>query len=562
MSVFPPLSTRLRLTAAASVLSGMLAGGFSAGLIGLINKALNHRGPSEGWLALGFLGLVLGRIVANAAARLLLNHFTQRVICELCRNLSRRVLATPLLQLEKVGIPRILATLTDDVAMIGWAAQNAPAVAVNVAVLIGSAFYLGWLSWRMLILASLIMGGGALGYRILTGRAYRYLQRARDTRDVLFQHFRALTEGMKELKLHAGRRAAFMAERIVPTTDALRRDALSGIRHHAVADTFSQLVFYGLIGGMLASTSLIPTVSPEARTGYVLAMLYLMTPVWGLMDGWSTFARARIALEKLQALGLALASGEQERAKADLTQPPAWQRIHLEQVVFAYPADHEEQGFVLGPVDFSLEPGELVFLVGGNGSGKSTLVKVLTGLYAPQAGALRLDGQLVTEQNREAYNRYFSAVFSDFYLFDSLLGLSGADLDERASAYLFELELDRKVQVSGGVFSTTALSQGQRKRLALLTAFLEDRPIYVFDEWAADQDPNYREIFYTRLLPQLKSRGKTILVITHDDRYYHLGDRIVKLEYGKVAAQTHGAGYKPEGKRAVPLMSRGMPGAK
>jgi putative ATP-binding cassette transporter len=142
------------------------------------------------------------------------------------------------------------------------------------------------------------------------------------------------------------------------------------------------------------------------------------------------------------------------------------------------------------------------------------------------------------------------------------LGLSGADLDERASAYLFELELDRKVQVSGGVFSTTALSQGQRKRLALLTAFLEDRPIYVFDEWAADQDPNYREIFYTRLLPQLKSRGKTILVITHDDRYYHLGDRVVKLEYGKVAAQTHGAGYKPEGKRAVPLMSRGVPGAK
>ena len=67
-----------------------------------------------------------------------------------------------------------------------------------------------------------------------------------------------------------------------------------------------------------------------------------------------------------------------------------------------------------------------------------------------------------------------------------------------------------------------------------MTAFLEDRAIYVFDEWAADQDPHHREIFYKRLLPELKANGKTVFVISHDDRYYHLGDRVVKLEYGKV----------------------------
>jgi putative ATP-binding cassette transporter len=140
----------------------------------------------------------------------------------------------------------------------------------------------------------------------------------------------------------------------------------------------------------------------------------------------------------------------------------------------------------------------------------------------------------VTERNREWYRRHFSAVFTDFYLFDSLLGMDESDLDKRATRGLEELELDDKVQVSDGVFSTTALSQGQRKRLALLTAFLEDRPIYVLDEWAADQDPHYREIFYRHLLPDLKARGKAIVVISHDDRYYHLGDRIVKLEDGKL----------------------------
>jgi putative ATP-binding cassette transporter len=153
-------------------------------------------------------------------------------------------------------------------------------------------------------------------------------------------------------------------------------------------------------------------------------------------------------------------------------------------------------------------------------------------------GAIRLDGLAITDKTREWYCQQFSAVFSDFYLFDSLLGLRGDDLDARAHRHLVELELDAKIQIRDGAFSTTALSQGQRKRLALLTAFLEDRPIYVFDEWAADQDPHYREIFYTRLLADLKARGKTILVISHDDRYYHLADRIVKLEYGRLVEDT------------------------
>src|SRR5262249_17208284 len=152
------------------------------------------------------------------------------------------------------------------------------------------------------------------------------------------------------------------------------------------------------------------------------------------------------------------------------------------------------RAFVLGPVDLTLERGQLIFLVGGNGSGKSTFVKLLTGLYPPHLGGIRLDGVPITDKNREWYCEHFSAVFSAFYLFDSLLGLPGTGVDERARRYLVELQLDAKVQITNGALSTTALSQGQRKRLALLTAFLEDRPIYVFDEWAADQDAYYREI--------------------------------------------------------------------
>ena len=181
-----------------------------------------------------------------------------------------------------------------------------------------------------------------------------------------------------------------------------------------------------------------------------------------------------------------------------------------------------------------MRPGELVFLVGGNGSGKSTLAKIITGLYAPESGEIRLDGKRITDANRDDYRQLFSAVFGDFYLFENLLGLGDGNLDGQAREYLEHLHLDHKVKIRNGELSTTSVSQGQRKRLALLTAYLEDRPFYMFDEWASDQDPYFKNVFYTRLLPELKARGKAVLVISHDDKYFDAADRVIKLDYGKL----------------------------
>jgi putative ATP-binding cassette transporter len=203
-------------------------------------------------------------------------------------------------------------------------------------------------------------------------------------------------------------------------------------------------------------------------------------------------------------------------------------------VTHTYHIDQEETSFVLGPINLKLHPQELVFIVGGNGSGKSSLAKLITGLYIPDTGEINLHDKLITDQNREWYRQHFSVVFSDFYLFEELLGLEDTNLDILAEKYLRQLQLDHKVTVKDGQFSTTALSQGQRKRLALLTAYLEDRPIYLFDEWAADQDPLFKDIFYNEILPKLRQQGKTILVISHDDRYFHLADRMIKLDYGKI----------------------------
>jgi len=266
-----------------------------------------------------------------------------------------------------------------------------------------------------------------------------------------------------------------------------------------------------------------------------MIVLYMMSPLSVILNLLPMFGRATVALQQVEALGLSLATQAVEDAPSDSnSRPPVWESLELIEVTHTYHREQSEYSFVLGPVNLSLRPGELVFLVGGNGSGKTTLAKLLVGLYQPESGTISLDGQPIADANREAYRQLFSVVFSDFYVFEQLLGLVTPELDAQARDYLAQFQLDHKVRVTEGVLSTTELSQGQRKRLALLNAYLEDRPCYVFDEWAADQDPLFKELFYTRLLPELKARGKLIVVITHDDKYFHLADRLLKLEEGRL----------------------------
>ncbi|MGE8487966.1 MAG: cyclic peptide export ABC transporter, partial [Paraburkholderia nemoris] len=267
-----------------------------------------------------------------------------------------------------------------------------------------------------------------------------------------------------------------------------------------------------------------------------MIFLYMIMPIEGLLSAIPNLSTARVALERVEQVNAELPI-EQTIAAPQAT---AFESIVLEGVTHRYFREKENDVFTLGPVNLSFRPGELVYLIGGNGSGKTTLAKMLVGLYTPESGRILLNGKEVDEAQRDAYRQHFSVVFSDFFLFDTLLGIRLDNVDAAAHALLEDLQLAHKVKIENGVFSTLELSQGQRKRLALLVSYLEDRPFYLFDEWAADQDPLFKDVFYRRLLPELKAKGKTVVVITHDDRYFHLADRYIKLDFGQVVEE--GAG--------------------
>ncbi|HTL18896.1 MAG TPA: cyclic peptide export ABC transporter [Patescibacteria group bacterium] len=517
-----------------TIITSVVSGACNAGLVALVSSVLTRTGPATQALVWGFVALGLGKVLSNVVSQIVLARFSQGAIARLRRDLISQILGVPLRQLEELGSARILVALTDDIFNITQALLAIPLVSVNVAILLGGAAYLGWLSWQILAAVALLIVFGGVGYRLMVARAFHWLNFARAEEDRLFGYFRALTEGIKELKLHRSRRGAFY-QNIHDTTEIYQQHNVAAETCFITAQNWNHFLYFALIGIILFVVPRFAVFSPKTLTGYVVTSLYLMGPLAGVMTSISLFGRASVALQKVQDLGVSLAAHSTEGCSFEQAEAEAgFSRLEFKGIVHSYHREAEDSHFVLGPMDLAFHPGELVFLVGGNGSGKSTLAKIVAGLYAPEAGEVRLDDCLITDKNRDKYRQLFSAVFADFYLFENLLGLNNANLDAQAQEYLSLLHLQHKVKIRNGTLSTTAVSQGQRKRLALLTAYLEDRPFYLFDEWAADQDPYFKNIFYTQLLPELKARGKTVLVISHDDKYFDVADRILKLDYGKL----------------------------
>ncbi len=523
-------------------LAGLITGASRAALLAVINSAMNGGAAFAGSHATTFVALAAILLGSHVVSRLLLIRLSQDVILDLRMKLSREIVAAPLHKVEGTGTARLLSVLTDDVGALAGALLSMPNIFIQFSTLLVCLIYLGWMSMTVLGSLVVVMALGALSYHLIMAQGLNRLRLAREDLNRLFGHFRAATEGNKELKLNAQRRRAFLSDNLEATASAYRKNSVVGRSIYAMAESWGQFLFFGYIGLLLFWIAGVQGMDREALTGYTLIILYLVIPLEMLLMVIPQFAGATVAVENIRRIGLSLRHAAVERPAARVRPRAPWARLEIDQVTKSYSGNGS--GFRLGPVSLAFQPGELVFMMGGNGSGKSTFAKLLTGLYYPDSGEIRLDGEVITDANRDRYRQHFSAVFNDFFLLEGLQGLESPGMQETARALLKRLELDHVVEIQDGLFSTTELSTGQRKRLALLTAFVEDRPFYVFDEWAADQDPEFKRIFYTEILPEMKSRGMTVLVITHDEKYAYVADRLVKLDYGMVVDES-GQGEEP-----------------
>jgi putative ATP-binding cassette transporter len=536
-------------TLAVSLVTGAIAGAASAGLLDLLTRGIAAGREQTTEIVVGFFVLCLVSLASSATSLLLLSRLAQDNLFHLRLGLARRILDAPLHVAEAHGAHRLLAVLTEDVNSVVAAQKLLPTLVIEGAKVVAVLLYLLWLSPSLLAFVLVYESVNVCGMRSALKRAQAWLERARQTENALFGALRALIEGGKELRMNARRRRAFLDEELHRAADGFRGQSMKAQTGFILVERWSDALFFLFLGLLLFVIPRVFAVAPETLTGFALATLFLGGPL-SMVGVWLPIVGKGVAaMRNIEAMGFGLLAEPAAAAPVDRAALPPG-AIELRGVTYRRRGPTDDCSYDLGPIDLRIEPGEILFVTGGNGSGKTTLALVLLGLFAPDSGEIRIGGRPVAAADRESYRQNFAAVFADAHVFESPLGYCDEESLRRAGELLGRLRLAEKVQVRDGRFSTVELSRGQRKRLALLTAWLEDRPILVFDEWAAEQDPAFREMFYLRLLPEMKACGKTIVAISHDDRYFSSADRVLRMSSGRILREETPRLVEPAGSLA------------
>lgn len=514
-----------------------LAGVSNALVMAIINTSSSLADEKVDLRTVALFGIVVAIYILSQRRMMQITAVeVEEIIHRLRRGLIETVARSDLLPLEQIGRSNILAGLIRDTQTISQAANILVIAAQSVILIALAMVYIlitdrtaFWLSTGFIAIAVFLV------VRRLIDLRNKYPM-AMGKENLVFQSMRDVLDGFKEVKLSAARRDALLEDMAV--VSELARDAKADLQVKSGNEfVFGQTMIFLLLGVVVFLVPSIGDTKPEAVVQTATAILFIVGPLGMVIQAVPVLAMANAAADNLSRMDRTLreiAAASATATTTAVTPLTQFDEIRFDGITFAY-APVGGVAFGVGPFDLTVRQGETIFITGGNGSGKSTLVRLLVGLYYPDRGMLRLNGQVVDRHFYDSYRSLFSVIYADYHLFRRLYGITPPSAEE-FQALVTLMEMGGKVALDKDVFDTIDLSSGQRKRLALMVSMIEDRPILVLDEWAADQDPQFRRKFYRELLPLLKARGKTVIAITHDDRYFDVADRRIAMEEGRVVA--------------------------
>ncbi|WP_424962271.1 cyclic peptide export ABC transporter [Ekhidna sp.] len=477
------------------------------------------------WIAYGALSIVASYAVSK---------LMQRIIHQLRIEMSRKIIQAPYEEIE-FNQTNLLPILSGDIDKIATHIRTLPAVTTGLATVIGILGYMVWyspiLSLATIFLFSLIIVISKVALPLIR----KYAFSARSHLNNLFTHFEGLILGIKELSLNKNFSKSFIDDHVIPTSKTQMKYYLKESVVAAIFNRSTDLVLLLGMGALVVIIFQTGFVTLEFFGKYLTLVLFTLAPLSSATGFLRSLKNIEASFQHIKQVGISLEPSFQYdeeimNQKWDSSKP----LVRLNQVEHTYYHADEDEHFKLGPIDLEIMNGESVFIVGGNGSGKTTLAKIILGLYKAKGGSIEYREVPVENENLSFYRSRYSAVFTDSYVFKELDHIDPDFLEAKGQELIDMLELTKKVKIENRSFTTKSLSEGQKKRLSLISSILEDKEIYLFDEWAANQDPYFKDIFYNKIIPFLKEKGKTLIVITHDDRYFGLSDHLLKLRDGKL----------------------------
>ena len=522
-----------------AALSSALSGLSFVWVIRLINKAIDTEmaDPLDlGWKFGVAITVYAGTSILGAY---LITLLSQSVIQDMRMTLSEKILKASFHKLEYQS-KRLFTILTDDINTISSIINKMPTFLTDFATILGCFGYMLIISWQLFGLFMVVFLIAFFLYRLPLNSYAERIRKARNHQNILFGYFEGLIYGLKELSINKKFRKLYTREIIFPLTEEQKMHQVVGKTTVEIFSRWGEIILLLGIGAILYIISQTGITTYDTLIEFILVTVFAISPLSRVTRIMPDRERINIAMEQIENAGLDLErdqviSLEEDNSKVfPKTDSPI---ISLKDVTYSYFHADEEKFFTLGPINLDIKKGDITFLIGGNGSGKSTLAKVLCGLYPPETGEVYCYGKKIAPENVENFRDQFNTIFADFYLFKEVIHIDQSVIDEKAQEYLKLLELDKKVKIEDKKLTTTNLSTGQRKRLALLISYLEDKPIYLFDEWAAGLDPYYKKVFYKKLLPDLKANGKTVFAITHDESYFDCADTVLMLKDGQLLDQ-------------------------
>ena len=485
-----------------------------------------------------FIVYALGAALLGLWGTYMITQLSQTTLHNLRVNLSDKIMHSSYQQVE-LEEDKIIPIMTVEINKIGAAATKLADLFKNFAIVGFILGYLFYLSWGMAVVAMMFFSINFILTFVLLPYTLSSEENMKELRITLFRHLKGMVNGLKELNFKKKLRQEYTKQLISPTIKKL--DVLK-LKMAMVLTSFAKLdnlIIMSAVTGGVIYLSGSDIISHKEMVEFMILALFIISPMNQIVRFLRSLNMLRMSISLIEDLGIELNSAEEIESKpidaTSWTSSDSIIEFHGVHHEYEQDQDQEHESFVLGPLNFSINQGETIFVVGGNGSGKTTLVKLLTGLYKPVQGQLSYKYQQISAEYLEAYQDSFSAVFSDGHLFRVLYHIDDAILESKGQEYLDLLEVSDKVRIENSQFSTIKLSYGQRKRLSLVMALMEDKDIYVFDEWAANQDPYFKTIFYDKILKQLKKDGKTVIVVSHDDGFFDCADRVLKLTDGQLA---------------------------